>query len=153
MRPALLSAIVALPQLEILEINYCEFVDYKWDASEDIYQSLKTLRLACPELLVWEVYRETFPKLEELILENCFMLTEIPYAFGNIDTLKSIRLVQSELELGDSAMKIKEDVIHFTGEDRLHVHISSMYLPSDVEEEVINFLHRHPSLVQFLLIN
>ncbi|XP_069153024.1 putative late blight resistance protein homolog R1A-3 [Solanum lycopersicum] len=124
MRPALLSAIVALPQLEILEINYCEFVDYKWDASEDIYQSLKTLRLACPELLEWEVYRETFPKLEELILENCFMLTEIPYAFGDIDTLKSIHVVQSELELGDSAMKIKKDVIDFTGEDRLHVHIS-----------------------------
>nr|WPV71177.1 Hero-cluster NLR-B [synthetic construct] len=129
MRPALLSAIVALPQLEILEINYCNFVMDKWDASEDIYQSLKTLRLACPELSEWEVDRETFPKLEELIVENCFMLMEIPYAFGDIDTLKSIRLVQNELELRDSAMKIKKDVIDFTGEDRLHVHISSMYLP------------------------
>uniref|UniRef100_A0A3Q7FXY8 Uncharacterized protein n=1 Tax=Solanum lycopersicum TaxID=4081 RepID=A0A3Q7FXY8_SOLLC len=129
MRPALLSAIVALPQLEILEINYCNFVMDKWDASEDIYQSLKTLRLACPELSEWEVDRETFPKLEELIVENCFMLMEIPYAFGYIDTLKSIRLVQNELELRDSAMKIKKDVIDFTGEDRLHVHISSMYLP------------------------
>ncbi|XP_027771929.1 putative late blight resistance protein homolog R1A-3 [Solanum pennellii] len=122
-RPVLLSAIVALPQLEILEINCCDFVEDKWDASEDIYQSLKTLRLACPELSEWEVDRETFPKLEELILAHCEDLTEIPCAFGDIDSLKSIRFVKSELELGDSAMKIKKDVMDFTGEDRLHVHI------------------------------
>ncbi|XP_027771972.1 putative late blight resistance protein homolog R1A-3 isoform X2 [Solanum pennellii] len=128
--PALLSAIAALPQLEILAIIQSYFMEDKWDASKDIYQSLKTLSLSFIKLSEWEVDRsETFPELEELILEKCFMLKEIPSAFGEIETLKSIRLVQCELELADSAMKIKKDVMDFAGEDRLHVHISSMYLP------------------------
>ncbi|KAH0681834.1 hypothetical protein KY289_019586 [Solanum tuberosum] len=123
-RPALLSAITALPQLEILEIIFSDFVEDKWDASEDIYQSLKTLTLRRVVLSEWEVDRETFPKLEELILESCYKLMEIPSVFGDIDTLKSIQVVQSKREVGDSAMEIKKDVAAYTGEDRLHVHIS-----------------------------
>ncbi|KAH0756936.1 hypothetical protein KY290_020429 [Solanum tuberosum] len=126
-RAALLSAIAALPQLENLEIINSNFVETKWDASEDMYQSLKTLRLEYPKLLEWEVDRETFPKLEELILEDCYKLTEIPCAFGDIDTLKSIRVVHSNREIGDSAMEIKKDVAAYTGEDRLDVHISDVY--------------------------
>ncbi|XP_069153023.1 putative late blight resistance protein homolog R1B-17 isoform X2 [Solanum lycopersicum] len=42
--------------------------------------------------------------------------------------------IQSRL-LEDSADEIKIQIVDFTGEDRLHVHISSMYLPSDDEEE------------------
>ncbi|WMV23017.1 hypothetical protein MTR67_016402 [Solanum verrucosum] len=52
-RPALLSAIAALPQLEILEIIDSNFAEDKWDASEDIYQSLKTLRLVFAKLSEW----------------------------------------------------------------------------------------------------
>nr|WPV71171.1 Hero-cluster NLR-H [synthetic construct] len=124
MRPALLSAIAALPQLEILEIIYCDFLEDKWDASEDIYQSLKTLVLRMVNLSEWHVDRETFPMLEELILEKCFMRREIPCAFGDIDTLKSIRVVKCNRDLGDSAIEIKKDVAAYTGEDRLHVDIS-----------------------------
>ncbi|KAK4720596.1 hypothetical protein R3W88_010829 [Solanum pinnatisectum] len=120
-RPALLSAIAALPELEILEIIDSDFLENMWDASEDIYQSLKTLRLAFAKLSEWEVDRETFPKLEELILEYCFMLTEIPSAFGDIDTLKSIHVLQSRRDLGDSAIEIKKDVAAYTGEDKLEV--------------------------------
>ncbi|KAG5577977.1 hypothetical protein H5410_058111 [Solanum commersonii] len=122
--PALLSAIMALPQLEILAIKYSYFVEDKWDASEDMYQSLKTLTLQEVDLSEWEADKETFPKLEELILERCYMLTEIPSVFGDIDTLKSIQVVKSKREVGDSAMEIKKDVAAYTGEDRLHVHIS-----------------------------
>ncbi|KAH0684497.1 hypothetical protein KY289_022249 [Solanum tuberosum] len=121
---ALLSAIMELPQIIILEIAASDFLEYKWDASEDMYQSLKTLTLRMVNLSEWEADKETFPKLEELILERCYMLTEIPSVFGDIDTLKSIQVVQSKRELGDSAMEIKKDVAAYPGEDRLHVHIS-----------------------------
>ncbi|KAH0678286.1 hypothetical protein KY284_019371 [Solanum tuberosum] len=126
-RPALLSAIAELPQLEILEFLESNFVEDKWDASEDMYQSLKTLTLREVNLSEWEVDREAFPKLEELILDNCYKLTEIPSVFGDIDTLKSIQVVQSKREVGYSAMEIKKDVASYTGEDRLHVHISDVY--------------------------
>ncbi|KAG5611267.1 hypothetical protein H5410_022548 [Solanum commersonii] len=98
-RPALFLAIATLPKLEILEFIHSDFLQDKWDASEDIYQSLKTLRLANVFLTEWQVDTETFPKLVELILEHCHELTEIPSAFGDIDTLKSIRVVQPSRHL------------------------------------------------------
>ncbi|KAG5608460.1 hypothetical protein H5410_019741 [Solanum commersonii] len=113
---ALLSAIAALPQLGILAIMDSYFVDNKWDAK-------------------WEVDRETFPKLEELILAHCKELTEIPSGFWDIETLKSIRVLQRKHELGDSAIETKKQIVDFAGEDRLHVHISSTYLASGDEEE------------------
>ncbi|KAH0678266.1 hypothetical protein KY284_019351 [Solanum tuberosum] len=51
-----LYAIAALPELEILElIDPDSIEDMKWDASEDIYQSLKTLRLVSAEFSEWQV--------------------------------------------------------------------------------------------------
>ncbi|KAK6793904.1 hypothetical protein RDI58_007357 [Solanum bulbocastanum] len=115
---------MALPELEILVLNTFDFSKDKCDASEDIYQSLKTLHLENVKLSEWQVDRETFPNLEELMLEYCFKLKEIPSAFGDIDTLKSIRVVQSKHELGDSAMEMRKDVEAYTGENILHVHLS-----------------------------
>ncbi|KAH0692238.1 hypothetical protein KY285_019335 [Solanum tuberosum] len=122
MRPALLSAIVALPHLEILEIINSYFMEDKWDASEDMYQSLKTLTLKMVKLSEWQVDKGTFPRLEELIVEYCEEFTKIPCEFGDIDTLKFINLTNVNHQVGDSAMEIKEDVIAFTGEDRPHVY-------------------------------
>ncbi|KAG5608457.1 hypothetical protein H5410_019738 [Solanum commersonii] len=125
--PLFTYAITLLPQLEILEIIDSYFIMAEWDASEDIYQSIKTLRLEYTKLSEWEVDRETFPKLEELILAHCEKLTEIPCAFRDIETLKSIRMLQSKRELGDSAIEIKKQVVDFAGEGRLYVHISHPY--------------------------
>ncbi|KAG5615490.1 hypothetical protein H5410_015314, partial [Solanum commersonii] len=56
LRPALLSKITALPKLEILEFMISNFIENKWDASEDIYQNsfciidihtLKYIHLTC----------------------------------------------------------------------------------------------------------
>ncbi|KAG5608463.1 hypothetical protein H5410_019744 [Solanum commersonii] len=127
MRPDLLSAIAALPHLEILAISESYSMEDKWDASEDIYQNLKTLTLREASLSEWDVDRETFPKLEELIVEQCYKLTEIPCAFMDIHTLKSIHLTNIKRELGDSAIAIKKDIAAYTGEDRLDVHISHVY--------------------------
>ncbi|KAH0684495.1 hypothetical protein KY289_022247 [Solanum tuberosum] len=124
MTPALLSAIAALPQLEILAIIYSDFVEDKWDASEDIYQSLKTLTLRMVKLSEWEVDRETFPKLEELRLEFCVAFTEIPCAFAEIESLKSIHLMGMGRKAEDSAIEIKKQIIDFAGEDRIQLHLS-----------------------------
>uniref|UniRef100_M1CVN3 Hero resistance protein 1 homologue n=1 Tax=Solanum tuberosum TaxID=4113 RepID=M1CVN3_SOLTU len=128
LRPALFSAIAALPELEILElIDSASVEDMKWDASEDIYQGLKTLRLVSAKFSEWQVDSETFPKLEELILEYCEELMEIPSAFADIETLKFIRVVYIKPDLGDSAMEIKKDVAAYTGEDKLDIHLSYAY--------------------------
>ncbi|KAH0692229.1 hypothetical protein KY285_019326 [Solanum tuberosum] len=135
MAPALLSAIAELPQLEILEFIHSNLLEYKWDASEDIYQSLKTLSLRMVDLSEWEVDRETFPKLEELILAGCDELTEIPCAFADIETLKSIHLMSMKREVEDSAIEIKKQIVDFSGEDRLQLHISDVLYELEAEEE------------------
>ncbi|KAH0692231.1 hypothetical protein KY285_019328 [Solanum tuberosum] len=126
LRPDLLSAIAALPGLEILEFMDCKFVEDEWDASDDSYQSLKTLSLLMVNLSEWQVDLETFPKLEELIIKHCDILWEIPCAFIDIETLKSIHLTNINPELADSAFEIKKQVVDFAGEDRLQVHISDV---------------------------
>ncbi|XP_049391839.1 putative late blight resistance protein homolog R1A-3 isoform X4 [Solanum stenotomum] len=135
MTPALLSAITALPQLEILAIMYSFFVEDKWYAREDFYQSLKTLSLQMVNLSEWEVDRETFPKLEELILVHCEEFMEIPCAFADIETLKSIHLMSMNREIEDSAIEIKKQIIDFSGEDRLQVHLSGVLYELEAEEE------------------
>ncbi|KAH0723748.1 hypothetical protein KY289_006792 [Solanum tuberosum] len=134
--PVLLSAIAALPQLEILEIMCSRFVEDKWDASEDIYQSLKTLSLRRVKLSEWKVDRETFPNLEELIVEDCYELTEIPCAFADIDTLKSIHLSNIEPELVYSALEIKKQIVEIAGEDRLQVYFSGVLCEGEDRLEV-----------------
>nr|WPV71173.1 Hero-cluster NLR-F [synthetic construct] len=133
LRPDLLSAIAALPKLDITELYLCNFVDNKWDASEHIYQSLKTLILRDVLLSEWQVGKETFPKLEKLILTYFSELGEIPCAFIDVDTLKSIDLSYVGCELGDSAIEIKKNVADFTGEDRLDVHTSHL-IATDAEK-------------------
>ncbi|KAJ8562883.1 hypothetical protein K7X08_031335 [Anisodus acutangulus] len=126
--PTLLSAIAALPKLEILELNRGDFVeDHEWDASEDIFQSLKTLCLDGVNLKEWQVDTETFPKLEELILKECNELTEIPFAFSDIITLKSMHVAHIYRDLGNSATEIKDYVKCITGEERPDVHVSDEY--------------------------
>ncbi|MCE5165765.1 hypothetical protein HAX54_012097 [Datura stramonium] len=123
MRLAFLSAIVALPQLEILEFNGSELPEDKCNAREDIFQSLKSLSLIGVYLSEGQVYTETFPQLEQLMLEDIRQLKEIPSTFGNIDTLKSIHLDSVDQDLVDSSIEMKHDVAGFKGEDRLDVHV------------------------------
>ncbi|KAG5608474.1 hypothetical protein H5410_019755 [Solanum commersonii] len=121
LRPDLLSAIAALPQLKILELMGTKFMEDKWDAMLKLSE--------------WKVDRETFPKLEELILEDCYKLMEIPCAFIDIHTLKSIHLTEIRRELGDSAIEIKKAIETFTEEERLHVHVSDVYDNSSEEDD------------------
>ncbi|WMV25927.1 hypothetical protein MTR67_019312 [Solanum verrucosum] len=134
LRPTLLSAIATLLELEIQEIINSDFLEDEWDASEDIYQSLKTLHLADVLFTEWQIDKEMFPKLVELILEHCNELTEIPSAFGDIDSLKSIRVVQTSHHLGNSAIEIKKDVEAYTRGKRLDVHVTNVYYYSSLEE-------------------
>ena len=126
LKPALFLAIATLPKLKILEFTHSDFLEDKWDVSEDIYRSLKTLRLANGFLIEWQVDTETFPKLVELIVEHCHELTQIPSVFGDIDTLKFIRVVKNNRHLGNLVIEIKKDVKTYTGEELLDVHVTDV---------------------------
>ncbi|PHU18333.1 hypothetical protein BC332_14028 [Capsicum chinense] len=67
---------------------------------------------------------ESFPMLEELYIKCCDKIIEIPENFGDIASLKLIKVYGSP-QLKESALKIKEYVEEMTGEDKLEVEIGS----------------------------
>lgn len=87
---------------------------------EDTFENLKCLKLREVTLSKWDVGEESFPTLEKLQLWRCRFLEEIPPIFGDICSLKIIKLVKSP-QFVDSARKIKEYVENMMGGDELQV--------------------------------
>ncbi|PHT48597.1 hypothetical protein CQW23_12805 [Capsicum baccatum] len=79
-------------------------------------------------LKMWDLRKvitdESFPVLEELYIKCCDKIIEIPESFGDIASLKLIKVYGSP-QLKESALKIKEYVEEITGEDKLEVEIGS----------------------------
>ncbi|PHT28416.1 hypothetical protein CQW23_31973 [Capsicum baccatum] len=76
---------------------------------EETFVNLRCLYLEEVTFGKWEFGGESFPVLEKLVLWKCHMLKEIPPSFGDICSLKIIKLVKSP-KLEDSAKKIKQYV-------------------------------------------
>ncbi|XP_015078201.1 putative late blight resistance protein homolog R1A-3 [Solanum pennellii] len=103
-----LSTIARLPNLEELSLYDTIIHGEEWNmGEEDTFENLKFLNLCLPTLSKWEVGEESFPNLEKLKLQECGKLEEIPPSFGDIYSLKIIKIVKSP-QLEDSAHKIKE---------------------------------------------
>ncbi|KAL3333922.1 hypothetical protein AABB24_030605 [Solanum stoloniferum] len=116
-----LSTIARLPNLEELYLNSTIIQGEEWNmGEEDTFKNLKFLNLEYVTLSKWEVGEESFPKLKKLELERCCKLVEIPPSFGDIWSLKIIKLVESP-QLEDSAMKIKLYAEDMRGGDELQV--------------------------------
>ncbi|PHT77671.1 hypothetical protein T459_15723 [Capsicum annuum] len=86
---------------------------------EDTFENKKYLGLEST-LSKLEFLEESFPMLEKLELQRCHELEEIPPSFGDICSLKIIKLVESP-QLEDSALEIKQYVEDMTGEDKLQI--------------------------------
>ncbi|PHT77816.1 hypothetical protein T459_15868 [Capsicum annuum] len=83
---------------------------------EDTFVNLKYLNLDGVSPAKWEVGEKSFLVLEKLDLRGCRKLDEIPPSFGDICSLKIIKLVKSP-QLEDSAKKIKQYVEDMGGNE------------------------------------
>ncbi|CAN4102006.1 unnamed protein product [Withania somnifera] len=116
-----LSTIGRLPNLEEMFLYRTIIQGEEWNmGEEDTFVKLQYLGLYEVNLAKWEVREESFPVLETLKLKECPKLEEIPPSFGDIYSLKIIKLVKSP-QLEDSAKNIKEYVEEMTGEDKLQI--------------------------------
>ncbi|WMV31860.1 hypothetical protein MTR67_025245 [Solanum verrucosum] len=116
-----LSKLVRLPNLEELSLYRTIIHGEEWNmGEEDTFENLTLLKLYQVTLSKWEVGEESFPALEKLKLEGYCKLEEIPPSFGDIWSLKIIKLVKSP-QLEDSSMKIKEYAEDMRGGDELQV--------------------------------
>ncbi|KAF3635916.1 putative late blight resistance protein -like protein R1B-14-like [Capsicum annuum] len=116
-----LSTIAKLPNLKELFLRRTIIQGEEWNmGEEDTFENLKFLYLDEVTLAKWEFGEESFPVLEKLELWGCHKLTEIPPNFGDIGSLKIIKLVKSP-QLEDSALEITQYVEDNTGVDKLQI--------------------------------
>ncbi|WMV31848.1 hypothetical protein MTR67_025233 [Solanum verrucosum] len=91
-----LSTIARLPNLEELYLYRTIIKGGEWNmGEEDTFENLKFLKFGKVALAKWEVGEESFPALEKLKLQGCCDVEEIPPSFGDIYSLKIIKLVES----------------------------------------------------------
>ncbi|KAK4420255.1 Disease resistance protein RPP13 [Sesamum alatum] len=119
-----MSAIVELPNLEVLKLRCYAFRGPKWETEEEDFSALKFLLLEDTDLEDWYVDYESFPSLERLSLQHCYKLKEIPFEIGELPNLETIELVDCNPSLVASAKRIEEEQ-QSSGNDVLQVCVKS----------------------------
>ncbi|XP_019183861.1 PREDICTED: putative late blight resistance protein homolog R1A-3 isoform X3 [Ipomoea nil] len=111
-----------LPKLEVLKLKNHACVGQDWELSvEKGFPELKLLIISVMDLKHWELGDDVddhpFPKLERLVLRNCFELKEMPSWIENHSNLKSVQLEHCHASLVTSARMIEEDQRQLYGEE------------------------------------
>ncbi|XP_019184318.1 PREDICTED: putative late blight resistance protein homolog R1B-14 [Ipomoea nil] len=121
-----ISIIAQLSNLEALILACCKFEEgSEWNVDEETqFHKLKYLELIHLDISIWNICsEESFPCLEQVILDYCEELQEMPYALADILTLKLLS-VRSCHNTESSAKKIEEDARDI-GNEQLNVEIIS----------------------------
>ncbi|KAL0369324.1 UNVERIFIED_CONTAM: putative late blight resistance proteinR1B-12 [Sesamum calycinum] len=117
-----LNEIGKLPNLEILKLQYCYFQSGNWEAEDGEFCRLQFLLMKGLKLVNWTADDTHFPRLEELVIQYCFDLKEIPLAIGDIPTLRVMEVQQCGDSAKASAREIQEAQFD-NGNDDLQVRI------------------------------
>ncbi|TMW98417.1 hypothetical protein EJD97_004055 [Solanum chilense] len=105
-----MDVLANLPNLEVLKADSA-FNGTNWTLNEDIvFQKLKYLRIwSADDLEMWEAASDSFPMLEQLVLQHLEELEEIPQSFGEIMTLKLLQVKYCNPAVDSSARNILEE--------------------------------------------
>ncbi|CAN4113803.1 unnamed protein product [Withania somnifera] len=87
-----MSNIGRLPNLVVLKLEHRAFQKEKWDIKDEEFQTLKVLKLRSLKITTWKASNESLPNLEQLVVESCFHLQEIPCMVGKIPNLKIVEV-------------------------------------------------------------
>ncbi|CAI9095941.1 OLC1v1031986C1 [Oldenlandia corymbosa var. corymbosa] len=106
-----ISEIGELPNLEVLKLVFRAFQGPRWEMAEEKYfPKLVYLKLDSLDIVHWEadIAYYPFPCLEQLILQNCKQLKELPSCFEEISTLQRIEVRRCGISAKDSVRRIVE---------------------------------------------
>ncbi|XP_060195644.1 putative late blight resistance protein homolog R1A-3 [Lycium barbarum] len=104
-----ISKIGRLQKLVVLKLEHRAFEEKNWDIIDDDFPTLKVLKLRSLRITEWNASDGCFPELEQLLVESCFHLQEIPSAIGDILSLKMIEVKRCGESLEKSVKKIQEE--------------------------------------------
>ncbi|KAG8379579.1 hypothetical protein BUALT_Bualt07G0103600 [Buddleja alternifolia] len=117
----MMSIIGALPNLETLKLEYDAIVGEIWETRDDEFQQLRFLKLeGLDNFSSWDEVSfssEHFPKLQQLVLRDCWRLKEIPCEMGEIETLQLIEVDRCRKSVAESARQIQDEQRDMGNED------------------------------------
>ncbi|XP_031108866.1 putative late blight resistance protein homolog R1B-17 isoform X2 [Ipomoea triloba] len=131
-----MNIISMLPKLEVLKLKNHACVGQEWKLTvERGFPELKLLLISVMDLKHWELADDVdddhpFPKLERLVLRNCFELKEMPSWIENLSNLKSVQLEHCHASLVTSARMIEKEQRECCGEE-CAFNILEFYTQSD----------------------
>ncbi|XP_060195621.1 putative late blight resistance protein homolog R1A-3 [Lycium barbarum] len=102
-----MSNIGSLPNLVVLKLEHKAFQQGRWDIEDEEFPTLKVLKLRSLKITEWNASAESLLNLEQLLVESCFRLEEIPSCIGDISTLKMIEVKRCGESLEKSVKQIK----------------------------------------------
>lgn len=105
---SVVSTIGKIPNLEVLKLLDEACKGTKWDLEDGDFSKLRYLKLRRLEIEQLNASSESFPCLEELVVEDCYQLEEISSSFGDIYTLKTIKVLGPH-KASDSVRRILEE--------------------------------------------
>ncbi|XP_071919000.1 putative late blight resistance protein homolog R1B-17 [Coffea arabica] len=101
-----ISAIGRLPNLEVLKLVSRAFEGPRWDMREVEFLGLKYLKLDSLNIVQWNASSDHLPNLQQLHLQNCKDVEEVPLAFADINTLQMIEVQSCGLTTEESVKRI-----------------------------------------------
>ncbi|XP_019180591.1 PREDICTED: putative late blight resistance protein homolog R1B-14 [Ipomoea nil] len=121
-----ISIIAQLSNLEALILTCSKFEGLEWNVDEETrFPKLKYLQLFHLDIGIWNICSaESFPCLEQVILDFCIELQEVPDTLADILTLKLLSVRSCCNSTESSAKKIEEDV-QGIGNEQLNIEIIS----------------------------
>ncbi|KAK4736394.1 hypothetical protein R3W88_000091 [Solanum pinnatisectum] len=106
---SVMSNIGRLPNLVVLKLVHRAFHQGKWDIEDEEFPTLKVPKLRYLKITTWDASSESLSNLEQLLVESCFHLQEIPSVVGEILTLKMIEVKRCGESLENSVRQIQEE--------------------------------------------
>ncbi|KAI5670274.1 hypothetical protein M9H77_10638 [Catharanthus roseus] len=88
------------------------------------FLNLKFLQLRCSRIQEWNTCTDPFPCLQQLVLDCCFYLKEIPSSLGEISSLSMIEVRDCSKGADRSAWEILNERLDL-GDDGFQVLVSS----------------------------
>ncbi|XP_009797439.1 putative late blight resistance protein homolog R1B-12 [Nicotiana sylvestris] len=103
--------IARLRHLETLKLSEIYFTGEKLlDLNDNEFPALRVLKLHHVFMMQWicSDASSSFALLETLVIKSCSKLEEIPYSFGDIETLQFIKVISCRKSVLESALQIQE---------------------------------------------
>ncbi|XP_042002384.1 disease resistance RPP8-like protein 3 [Salvia splendens] len=87
-----ISTLGSLENLEVLKLKDRAFTGNTWDVKDGGFRSLQFLHIEQTDLAFWRASSHHYPKLRNLVLNNCDKLREIPIELADISSFQMLEM-------------------------------------------------------------